>query len=514
MAFNNQQKNINFTPDMFLMYLRKSRQDDPNETIEEVLSKHETILQEYMEREYGFRIAEENIYREVCSGESIQDREEIQKILAKMESPIIYSIVCVEPQRLSRGDLIDCGNLIQALRYTHTLVVTPTMTYNIENKMERKFFQDELLRGNDYLEYIKEILSRGRVASIKRGCYIASKPPYGYDKIKVGKDCTLTPNANADVVRMIFNWYVNDGLSQYEIAHKLDDMGIPSDSGKSWGRTGVSYTLKNVHYDGKVAFFNHKKTVVIEDGKKKHRYLQQPKDQVIIVEGLHPAIVDHETFVKAQERKSNNVPRSRTKYGLKNPYAGVMRCKECGRVVMLMQYPQENRIGCKWQCCKSAPLIDVHLAVIDALENIELPALKAKAKDGESNNNKAKQSYIANLEKQLAELNDQEQKQYEFLEKGLYSEELFEQRHNALKEKKLALKGRIQETMETIPEQVNYKEKLLLLRKTIKELKKDNVAPLQQNQLLKSIVDRIYYYSPKGQKYGEHNFTIEIYLNI
>jgi NAD(P)-dependent dehydrogenase (short-subunit alcohol dehydrogenase family) len=32
------------------------------------------------------------------------------------------------------------------------------ITYDLEKKMERKFFQDELLRGRDYLEYTKEIL--------------------------------------------------------------------------------------------------------------------------------------------------------------------------------------------------------------------------------------------------------------------------------------------------------------------------------------------------------------------
>lgn len=515
MALNTQVKNINVTPSSFLMYLRKSRQDDPNETIEEVLSKHETILQEYMEREYGFRIEEENIYREVCSGESIEDREEIKKVLARMESAEIFGVVVVEPQRLSRGDLIDCGNLIQDLRYTHTLVVTPTMTYNLENKMERKFFQDELLRGNDFLEYIKEILSRGKVASIKRGCFIGSKPPYGYDKIKIGKDCTLTPNANADVVRMIFNWYVYDGLSQYEIARKLDEIGIPSCNGTKWARTGVSYTLKNVHYDGKVAFFTHKKTIAIEDGKKKSRYLLQPKEKVIIVEGLHPAIVDHETFVKAQERKSNNLPRTKTKYGLKNPFAGIMYCKVCGRALMLQQYQTgENRIGCKYNCVKSARVQEVFNAVISFLADTELPTLKAKAKEQQTNTYKPKQNILASLEKQLEELNEQEQKQYEFLEKGLYSEEVFEQRNKALKEKRLALKGQIQETMDSIPEQVDYKEKVVFLKNTIKELNDSDIDPITKNKLLKSVVVRIDYYSSKEQNYNERIFNVDVYTSF
>lgn len=71
----------------YVIYLRKSRQDDPAETVEEVLAKHEAQLQEYAERELGGRIPEENIYREVVSGESIDERVEIQRVLALENRP-------------------------------------------------------------------------------------------------------------------------------------------------------------------------------------------------------------------------------------------------------------------------------------------------------------------------------------------------------------------------------------------------------------------------------------------
>ena len=49
------------------MYLRKSRQDDPNETVEEVLAKHEIWLQDWAEKNLGYRIPEEYIIREIVS---------------------------------------------------------------------------------------------------------------------------------------------------------------------------------------------------------------------------------------------------------------------------------------------------------------------------------------------------------------------------------------------------------------------------------------------------------------
>lgn len=507
----------NAIPQQFLMYLRKSRQDDPNETIEQVLSKHEQILQEYMEREYGFCIPEDNIYREVCSGESIDAREEIKKVLTKAESNDIVAVVVVEPQRLSRGDLIDCGNLVQHLRYTKTLVITPMMVYNLDNKMERKFFQDELLRGNDYLEYIKEILARGKIASVKRGNFIGKTAPYGYDKVKIGKDHTLVPNDKADVVRMIFSWYVDDGLSQYEIAKKLDELNIPSYTGKSWGRTGVSYTLKNLHYDGKVSFFVHRRTTTIVNGKKVTKYLLQEKDNIIIAEGKHEAIIDHETFEKAQQRKSTNTPRNQTKYGLRNPYAGILRCKVCGKVMTLQAYKNsEQRYYCKTNpvCCKSPTLSQITNAIVNTLKAVELPKLESQAKRNNKSEKETKKRLLVQFHKQLAELNEQEQKQYDLLEKGIYTEEIFEQRNSTLKEKRIALKAQIQSMMESIPEQIDYREKVIQLKNVIKSLKDDSIPPATKNKLLKSVVDKIEYYSEKDQKVKQHDFSIEIFMNI
>ena len=69
-----------------IIYLRKSRSDDPATTVEEVLSRHENILQEYAVREWGARIPEDRIYREVVSGETIKDRPVMQHVMKILET--------------------------------------------------------------------------------------------------------------------------------------------------------------------------------------------------------------------------------------------------------------------------------------------------------------------------------------------------------------------------------------------------------------------------------------------
>ena len=206
-----------FCPDEIIVYLRKSRSDDPLLSIEEVLSKHEEILDEWSVKNLGATVPEKNKYREVVSGETLKDRPEIQTVLHEIESPKIKGVLVVEPQRLTRGDLEDIGRLMKLLKHTNTMVLTPQRIYDLHDDYDMDAFERELKRGNEYLEYTKKILNRGRLLSVSQGNFIGSIPPYGYDKTFImegRRKCpTLKINEDqAEVVRMIFDMYVNQDM--------------------------------------------------------------------------------------------------------------------------------------------------------------------------------------------------------------------------------------------------------------------------------------------------------------
>lgn len=507
----------------WLMYLRKSRQDNPDETVAEVLAKHEVQLQDHALRELGFRIPEENIYREVKSGESIDEREEIKKVLARIEDPSVVGVLVIEPQRLSRGDLEDCGHLINAFRFTRTLVITPIITYDLGNKMERKFFQDELLRGRDYLEYTKEILSRGRIAAIKRGCYIGNVPPYGYDKIKIGKDNTLVPNENADVVRTIFDLCANQGLSPYSIALQLNDMAIPAPKGGKWDRATIRKILSNLHYIGKVAFNQIKSTPVLENGEIVHKRLLQPAEEVTIAEGKHPAIIEKEVWDKVQNRFDLNPPVKHA-YPLKNPFSGLLRCGKCGRAMFSHPYKHaDTRMECRSipRCYKSVKQADVINGVIFVLEEVEIPKLELKIKNRDGDAAKIQQGLLSKYEKQLEDYRNQEDKQFELLESGTYTEEIFNRRHHALLEKMALCQKQILETKQRMPKSVDYSERLATLHDAIAALKDPDAVAIDQNRTIKKIISRIDFMGQKsagsdqtGTIRNENNFTVKVTLVI
>lgn len=481
--------------EQYLIYLRKSRQDDPNETVEEVLAKHETMLQEYALREFGHKIPEENIYREVVSGESIESREEMKKVLARIEDPDIKGVLVIEPSRLSRGDLLDCGRLINDLRYTKTLVVTPMMTYDIENKMERKFFQDELLRGNDYLEYTKEILLRGRVAAVKRGCYIGSIPPYGYRKIMIGKDHTLEIiEEEAAVVRQVFEWYIG-GITLLNIARSLNDMGVKSQTGGPWTKSSLRGLIANEHYLGYVLYNTRVNTVCVENGERIVRSLKQADDKIVRAKGLHAPIIDQATW-DAARNVCPSVPRTKRVFPLKNPLASVLVCGKCGKVMARAKYDHtEDRYSCRdgMKCYKSVKVSDMVSAVITAIEEVELPAMELKVTNNDGNSYKIQQKLLAKLEKQMEEYEAQEEAQYEFLENRQYTPEVFEKRNAALRAKMDACQEEIKKARASIPKSVNYESVVKSLRDVVDILKDDEATPDVKNKIVKSIIDRIEY---------------------
>lgn len=479
---------------IWLMYLRKSQQDNPDESVEEVLVKHEGILQEWAMRELGHVIPEDCIYREVVSGESISGRVKIQKILTRIEDPNVVGVVCVDPQRLSRGDLLDCGTLINSLMYTNTLVATPMMTYDLSNKMERRFFQDELMRGRDYLEYVKEVLARGRVAAIKKGNFLASRPPFGYDKVTIGKDHTLVPNKDAEVVRMIFDWYVNERIGYRQICNRLDDLGIKPVYSDKWINNTIAQMLKNVQYDGKVCFYRKKRITVIKDGKQKVTRPIASEEDMIIVEGKHPAIVDHDTFMAAQEI-INNHPRVKGEKVLQNPLAGMLKCATCGKALFFHKFRgnRQPRVECraKPMHMKSALYEDVEKALIIALECSELPNLEALQKDNAGTSAAIQQQIIKRLEDEMKGYHEQEETQYELLETKRYTQELFDKRNAALRQKMAECEAKLKKARQSLPNAVNYEEKVMQLKQAIQALKDTSLTPQEKNDFLKVIIDRI-----------------------
>lgn len=504
---------IKLTPDEVLDYLRKSQSDDPLLTVEEVLSKHEEILDRWAEQHLGGKVPEENKYREVVSGETIKDRPEINLLLKRIENPKIKAVKVVEPQRLTRGDLEDIGRMMKLLKHTNTLVITPERIYDLRDEYDWEAIERKLKQGNEYLEYYKKIQARGRLLSVSQGNYLGSYPPYGFDKTTVmdGKrECpTLKENPeHADVVRMIFDLFVNKGMGRRRIAYYLDDMGIKPPKGDKWSLHSIGEMLVNVHYIGKVRWNWRKHIVVVEDGE---FIKQRPTSKIgeyLIYEGRHDGIVSEELFNAAQEKLGRS-HRAKSSVKVRSPFVTLLFCRACGRA-LVYKHDRGNsdtpRLMCSDQGrCNSGSCAygDVLDHVCDILEKcIEDFEIRLSNDTGDSVKLHAK--LIKQLEKKMEDLQAKELSQWEAQSDPdpakRMPQEIFQQLNAKLLREKEEVRQALCKAYEAVPEPVDYEEKVYMFRDALKALRDPEADAEQQNRMLKECIERIEYYRERPQR--------------
>ncbi|WP_304068653.1 recombinase family protein [Megamonas hypermegale] len=337
-------RNVDEFLEEWLIYLRKSRSDNPSESVEETLARHEKELQEFAVAEFGEAVPERNVYREVVSGgEDIEDRPEFVKVLGRMEKGNIKGVLVVDTARLSRAGIYGAGDVINAFYYTNTLIVTPVKTYDLRQKFDKKFIEMEMLKSNDYLDYVKEVLGNGKMRSLRSGCFIGSETPFGYGKEKLDrKGWKLVPiESEAEVVRLIFDLYL-EGLGTVAVSNYLLKEGVKTREGCDFSPDYVRRILTNEHYVGRLVWGKRKTVKMLEGGRLVKKTVTN--DSPLVVDGLHEPLVSMEQFLAARERldahPSAKTPRTTE---VKNPLAGLVTCKVCGRAIIRKGYLKSKR---------------------------------------------------------------------------------------------------------------------------------------------------------------------------
>ena len=499
---------LNLTPEEVLDYLRKSQSDDPSLTVAEVLEKHETILDEMSERLLGGKVPEENKFREVVSGETLKDRPEINKLLRLIESPKYKAVKCVEPQRLTRGDLEDIGRLMKLLKHTNTLVITQERIYDLRDEYDWEAFERKLKQGNEYLEYYKKIQKRGRELSVSQGNYLGARPPYGFDKttVTVGKRKCPTLKINpeqAEVVRMIFDMYVNQDMGRCTIARKLNELGIKPMNGVRWTQDTIRDMLINVHYIGKVKW-NHRKTViVVEDGEMRKTSKMSKIGEYLIYDGKHDPIISDELFEAARDKEGRN-HKTKAKTKIRNPLAGLVFC-QCGRAMSLRTYNRKGkesaspRMMCDAQsyCKTGSCLYDEMVERVEDILKQCITDFEIRIKNDDGDSRKLHASLIKRLEAKRDELDRKELAQWEAQADPDPDKRMPDRIFKLLNEKLLKEKEEVRQALckayESMPEPVDYEEKLHRFQDALDALNNPDVSVAKKNSLLKACIERIVY---------------------
>jgi len=191
---------------------------------------------------------------------------------------------------------------------------------------------------------IMERSRRGKRHAARRGSVnVLGGAPYGYRYISKqegnGEACYQVVFEEARIVKQIFEWVGQDGLSIGEVCRRLKKQGILTRTGKNyWDRTTVWGMLKNPAYKGSAAFGKtrtgpRRSALRPQRGREQSRrsyscYSTPAGEQEVIPV---PAIVGEDLFEAVQEQLVENKKRNRQgKRGARYLLQGLLACKCCG----------------------------------------------------------------------------------------------------------------------------------------------------------------------------------------
>lgn len=345
---------------------------------------------------------------------------------------------------------------------------------------------------------------------------MGSYRPYGYDILKTKTARTLIPNAEeAPIVKLIFDWTVNNNMTAWDIAKKLTTMGIPTYTGDpEWSRETIKTILTNPTYTGKVRWNDRMQVKTMVNGELvTSRPRSNHTDHYMLYDGKHHqhALVDEETFKAASSRFYSD--RTKGNLKLKNILAGLLVCQGCGKAMMYQDYASKPTVQPRYlhrqsqQCkVKSVLASDVLKAVAHSLKlYIEEFEMKIDNLPDVDENTvltqiEALQAEQRKIEKKLAKL-------FDAWEDDKISDNDFVQRKAVNNSKIEAIKKQIDELEDSIPEKEEYQEKIMYLADALGAVLDEGLDAEIKNTYLKQIIDKIEF-----SRENDEEFVLDVFL--
>ena len=328
------------------LYIRLSREDGDKVESNSITSQRE-ILKEYLKLHPDIELHDFYI-DDGWSGTNF-DRPGFIRMMEDIYSGDVNCVIVKDLSRFGRN-YTDAGNYLDnifvrlQIRFIalNNGIDTATNNMNAATRCITVGVQNVI---NESLAATTSVNVRGTLnVNREQGKFIGSFASYGYMKDPNDHHKLIIDPETAPVVRMIFEKFI-DGCSIIGIAKDLNEMGIPNPTaykklkgfnykhptGKKldglWPDSSVRRILRNEMYVGNMV---QGKNTTISYKIKQCRAI--PKEDWIIVEGTHEAIVDRETFDKAQSLFNQFIRKAPQKSEV-DLFSGFVRCADCLRAM-------------------------------------------------------------------------------------------------------------------------------------------------------------------------------------
>lgn len=437
----------------YCMYLRKSRADEMKEQLGEfeTLSRHQDELYALADR-LGIKVAK--VFREIVSGESIDERPEMLQLINEVRLGLWDGVLTFEIERLTRGDATDQGTVGRAFMYSNTLIITPMKIYDPLVDSDMEYFEMGLFMSRHEYRSITRRLQSGRRKSAKEGQYMGSIAPFGWRKIDIDGKHTLEPDEKmAPWLKFIYEEIASERMTARAVATYLNQAGIPTPRNKHWDKKTVVNLVKNPINKGYVRWANQKTVTILDENmhKAKKRVKNNeadPDKMTLIVKGIHEGQIPDELWDKANQILESQYDASAI-YGrsVKNIFAGLAKCSKCGRTLSrgisggqdrkrrgkeyhFLMHPYSNRHECNMASCSMKTMIEL---VVGSLREISAN-LEVELNLDQGDSVKLTEKRISAANRELVEQRQSIDNLFRLVEKGMISDEEFFERKTTIQE--------------------------------------------------------------------------------
>ncbi len=375
------------------IYARLSNEDGDMDTLENQLD----LLKSYVGGQDDMKLAKvffDNGY----SGTNFE-RPQFMQMMEAVKRGDVNCIVVKDLSRLGRN-YIETGDYIEKVfPFLKVRFVAVTDGFDTDNgdTADGMIVSVKNLVNDVYAKDISRKIITSFRTKQKRGEYIGLVAPYGYLKDKEDKHRFVVDEVTAPNVRLIYQ-LKKEGYGDDRIARALNERNIPSPrryryqigvtksdryAASLWGRNAIHTILTNPAYLGHMV--QGKERQELCNNIPKHL---TDKEEWIIVENCHEAIIDQQTFDEVQEiiKEKSRVQREKREKSRadtikeENYLKGYLECGCCGTGINLSQVIRKKQAVRHYYCrgykqwrepfCSNKYRVDKHVLEKAVLETI------------------------------------------------------------------------------------------------------------------------------------------------
>lgn len=318
-----------------------------NEDQANSFESQQRYFKQYIERNPDWELYE--IFAdEGISGTNTKKRKEFNRMIACAKNGDFDLIITKEISRFAR-------NTLDSIYYTRDLkkhgVGVIFMNDNINTLDDDAELRLAIMSSIAQEESRKtsERVKWGQKRQMEQGV-VFGRSMLGYD-VRGGK--MYINEEGAEIVRLIFHKFVNEGKGTHVIARELREAGITPMRVKEWQNTVILRIIRNEKYCGDLV---QKKTYTPDFLSHEKKY-NRGQEEFVIIKDHHEPIVSRELFDEANRILDSRSlsQEGKAKHSNRYPFSGKIKCGRCGASYVARYKTRKDGSRYKaWRCYEAA----------------------------------------------------------------------------------------------------------------------------------------------------------------